>query len=136
MKKMMNLTALMAAIQAQIQDGTGLMCYDAVPDNAASPFYRIELAGNKPANTKTMYVQQYDFDIHVIAPVSRSSVPVHTYIQKLEEALTDDIMIPAPYFLVRQDETGVRPIQDDETGEKHAVVGFSFLICYGFMVKV
>ena len=116
MKRMMNLTALMAAIQAQIQDGTGLMCYDAVPDNAASPFYKIELAGNKPANTKTMYVQQYDFDIHVIAPVSRSSVPVHTYIQKLEE--------------------GVRSIQDDETGEKHAVVGFSFLICYGFMVKV
>ena len=117
MKKMMNLTALMAAIQTLVQDGTGLMCYDAVPDNAPSPFYKIELAGNAPANTKTMFVQKYDFDIHVIAPVSKSSVPVHTYIQKL-------------------DETGIRSILDDETGEKHAVVGFSFLICYGFMVKV
>ena len=136
MKKMMNLTVLMAAIQTQVQDGTGLTCYDAVPDNAPSPFYRIELAGNSPANTKTMFVQKYDFDIHVIAPVSKSSVPVHAYIQKLEEAMTDDITIPAPYFLVRQDETGIRSILDDETGEKHAVVGFSFLVCYGFMVKV
>ena len=136
MLKKLNLTDLFKAVQTQVQTGTKLPCYDAIPLNALSPFYFMELAGNTPADTKTMYVQKYSIDIHVIADPSPSSVPVFRYIQALEEALTDDITIPCPYRLVRQDETGVRNVYNEETGEKHAVVGFDFLVSYGFKVKV
>ena len=56
-------------------------------------------------------------------------------IQKLEEALTEDIVLSDPYQLVMQTDTGVQTIKTDETGEKHAVVAFEFMICYGFRCK-
>lgn len=136
MLKRINLTNLFSAVQDRIQAGTGFPCYDAVPDNAAGPFYYMVLAGHSPADTKTMYVQRYSIDIHVIADVSPSSVPAFRYIKALEEALTDDIQVPSPYHLVRQDETGIRNVYNEVTGEKHAVVGFDFLISYGFKVKI
>lgn len=136
MLRRMNLTDLMAAVQAQIEDGTGLPCYDAIPPNAESPFYYMSYAGSQPADTKTMFVDRHTVDIHIIADVSPSSVPVFRYIQKLEEAMTEDISVPCPYKLVRQDSGGVRTIQNDETGEKHAVMSFMFLISYGYKVKI
>lgn len=136
MLRRMNIVDLMAAIQTQIKDGTGLPCYDSVPANAESPFYFMQYAGSQPADTKTMYVDRHTVDIHVIADVSPSSVPVFKYIQLLEEAMTEDITIPKKYKLVRQSSGGVRTIQNDETGEKHAVMSFTFLISYGWKIKI
>lgn len=136
MLKRMNITDLMAAIQKQIKEGTGLPCYDSVPLNAESPFYFMSYAGSQPADTKTMYVDRHTVDIHIIADVSPSSVPVFKYIQLLEEAMTEDITIPKEYKLVRQSSGGVRTIQNDETGEKHAVMSFTFLISYGYKAKI
>ena len=132
----MNITDLMKAVQTQIKDGTGLPCYDSVPENAASPFYYMSYAGSQPADTKTMFVDRHTVDIHVIADVSPSSVPVFRYIQALEQAMTEDISIPKEYKLVRQSSGGVRTIQDDESGEKHAVMSFTFLISYGYKTKI
>ena len=136
MLKRMNITDLMKAVQKQIKDGTGLPCYDSVPANAESPFFFMSYAGSQPADTKTMYVDRHTVDIHIIADVSPSSVPVFRYIQALEEAMTEDVSIPCPYKLVRQSSGGVRTIQNDETGEKHAVMSFTFLISYGYKVKI
>ena len=136
MLRRMNITDLMAATQKQIREGTGLPCYDSVPLNAESPFYFMSYAGSQPADTKTMFVDRHTVDIHVIADPSPSSVPVFRYIQKLEEAMTEDITIPKEYKLVRQSSGGVRTIQDEETGEKHAVMSFTFLISYGYKVKI
>ena len=136
MLKRMNITDLMKAVQTQIKANTGLPCYDSVPANAESPFYYMSYAGSQPADTKTMYVDRHTVDIHIIADVSPSSVPVFRYIQLLEEAMTEDVTIPCPYKLVRQDSGGVRTIQNDETGEKHAVMSFMFLVSYGYKVKI
>ena len=119
MLKRMNLTDLFKSVRTQIQDKTGMKCYDAVPDNAQSPFYYMELSGNSPADTKTMFVQRYS-----------------KYIQMLEESLTEDIKIPCEFILVRQDETGIKTIYNEETGEKHSVVGFDFLVAYGYKFKI
>ena len=136
MLRRMNITDLMKAVQTQIKNGTGLPCYDSVPENAASPFYFMSYAGSQPADTKTMYVDRHTVDIHIIADVSPSSVPVFRYIQALEQAMTEDISIPKEYKLVRQSSGGVRTIQDDESGEKHAVMSFTFLISYGYKTKI
>ena len=55
--------------------------------------------------------------------------------QMLEEALTEDITLPDPYQLVLQTNSGINQIMTDETGEKHAVLSFEFMIAYGFKCK-
>ena len=62
-------------------------------------------------------------------------MPVYNLIQKLEEALTEDISLPEPYQLVMQTNNGIQTIKTDETGEKHAVLAYEFMICYGFKCK-
>lgn len=136
MLRRMNITDLMKAVQTQIKANTGLPCYDSIPENAESPFYYMQYAGSQPADTKTMFVDRHTVDIHIIADPSPSSVPVFKYIQLLEQAMTEDITIPKEYKLVRQDSGGVRTIQNDETGEKHAVMSFTFLVSYGWKIKI
>ena len=41
----LGLLDLIAAVQEKVEDKTGLKCYDAVPDNASSPFYFAEVVG-------------------------------------------------------------------------------------------
>ena len=136
MLRRMNITDLMKAVQTQIKANTGLPCYDSIPANAQSPFYFMSYAGSQPADTKTMFVDRHTVDIHIIADPSPSSVPVFKYIQLLEQAMTEDITIPKEYKLVRQSSGGVRTIQNDGTGEKHAVMSFTFMISYGYKVKI
>ena len=79
--------SLIAAIQKQVRI-TGLKCYDAVPDNASSPFYFAEIVRILPQNTKTMFRDIYTVWIHCIAEKSDSSVGIYNLIEQLQEALT------------------------------------------------
>lgn len=126
---------LVAAVQEKIQLHTGLKCYDAVPLNAANPFYFVEVTRILPANTKTMFRDNYTVWIHCIAEKEESSVGVYQLIEKLQEALSEDIALPAAFELIMQTDNGVQTIKTDETGEKHAVAIFEFMVCYGFKCK-
>ena len=135
MYKQIGFVDLIKSIQSVVKKNTGLECYDHVDLNAKSPFYYAEAVGKRPSHSKTMYRDIFTVWIHCIADESTSSVPVYNMIQELEEALTEDIVLPDPYQLVMQTNTGVQTIKTDETGEKHAVVAFEFMICYGFRCK-
>ena len=104
--------------------------------NEDGPFYYAELLQIRPANTKTMFRDIYTVYVHCIAEESPSSVGVYDLIEKLQEAMTEDIVLPEPFELILQTDNGVQTIKRDETGEKHAVVGYDFTICYGFICKV
>lgn len=132
----LGLLDLIAAVQEKVEDKTGLKCYDAVPDNASSPFYFAEVVGKRPAHTKTMWRDIFTVWIHAIAEPTDSSVPVYRYIQMLEEALTEDIQLPEEFELVRQTNNGVQAIKTDETNEKHTVLAYEFMVCYGFKWKI
>lgn len=132
----LGLLDLIAAVQEKVEGKTGLKCYDAVPDNASSPFYFAEVVGKRPAHTKTMWRDIFTVWIHAIAEPTDSSVPVYRYIQMLEEALTEDIQLPEEFELVRQTNNGVQTIKTDETNEKHAVLAYEFMVCYGFKWKI
>ena len=134
--KKLNLTDLIAAIQAKVEVKTGLRCYDHVELNAESPFYFAEVVRLTPANSKTMYRDNIEVYIHCIAAESPSSVGVYNLIDDLQEALSEDIELPEPFELIMQTDSGVQVIKTDETGEKHAVVGFMFMVCYGFICKI
>lgn len=127
---------LIAAVQDKIERLTDLRCYDHVPMNEESPLYFAEIARIQPANSKTMYRDVYSVAIHCIAEESPSSVGVYNLIENLQSALSEDISLPEPFELVMQTDNGVQTIKTDESGEKHAIVNFDFMVCYGFMCKI
>lgn len=136
MYKQIGLTDLISAIQKKVQDNTGTKCYDAVPDNAPSPFYFAEIIGKRPAHSKTMWRDIFTVWIHAVAEPGDSSVQIYKLIQELEEALSEDIELPEGFELIMQTNNGVQTIKTDETNEKHAVLAYEFMICYGFKCKI
>lgn len=135
MFRQLSLTDLVAAVKSRIETGTSLPCYDVPPENAAAPFVFVEIAALRPADTKTMYCKRYTLWLHVIAEEKASSVPVYQYIQDVQEALTEDIALPEEFTLVYQSDNGIQMINTDETGEKHAVLEFEFVICFAYKTK-
>ena len=127
---------LIAAVQDKVEALTGLRCYDHVPLNEASPLYFAEITRIQHANSKTMYRDVYSVAIHCIAEESPSSVGVYNLIENLQSALSEEITLPEPFTLVMQTDNGVQTIKTDETGEKHAIVNFDFMVCYGFICKI
>lgn len=127
---------LIAAVQEKVEALTGLRCYDHVPLNEASPLYFAEITRIQPANSKTMYRDVYSVAIHCIAEESPSSVGVYNLIENLQSAMSEDISLPEPFTLVMQTDNGVQVIKTDESGEKHAIVNFDFMVSYGFMCKI
>ena len=127
---------LIAAVQDKVEALTGLRCYDHVPLNEASPMYFAEITRIQPANSKTMFRDVYSVAIHCIAEESPSSVGVYNLIENLQSALSEEITLPEPFTLVMQTDNGVQTIKTDETGEKHAIVNFDFMVCYGFICKI
>ena len=127
---------LIAAVQDKIERLTDLRCYDHVPMNEESPLYFAEITRIQPANSKTMYRDVYSVAIHCIAEESPSSVGVYNLIENLQSALSEEITLPEPFTLVMQTDNGVQSIKTDESGEKHAIVNFDFMVSYGFMCKI
>ena len=134
--KQMGLVDLISAIQKKVEERTGLRCYDAVPINKPSPFYYAEVVGKRPAHSKTMWRDIFTVWIHAIAEPGESSVQIYELIQNLEEALTEDIDLPEEYQLIMQTNNGIQTIKTDETKEKHAVLAYEFMVCYGYKCKV
>lgn len=83
-----------------------------------------------------MFRDNYTVWAHCIAEKSDSSVPVYGMIQGLQEAMTRDIVLPEPFELIMQTDDGIQVIKTDETGEKHAVLVYEFMVCYGFKCKL
>lgn len=135
MLKRLSFIDLVKSIKTRIEDNTRKKCYDEIPKDAESPFYFVEVVGSRPANTKTMWCDNFQVFIHCIAEPSGSSVPIYTLIQDLEEALTEDIELPEDFTLILQNNNGIQTLKTDETNEKHAIISYEFKICYGFKIK-
>ena len=136
MYKQLGLVDLISANQEKVQSNTNIVCYDTVPDNVPSPFYFAEVVGKRPAHSKTMWRDIFVVWIHAIAEQGGSSVQVYEMIQNLEAALTEDIELPEGFELIMQTDNGIQTIKKDETGEKHAVLAYEFMVCYGFRCKI
>lgn len=135
MYKRLGLVDLISAIQLKVEDKTGLKCYDAVPSNAPSPFYFAEIVQKKADNTKTMLRDVFTVFIHAVAEPTGSSEQIYDLIQKLEEALSEEIELPEEFELILQTENGLQALKTDETDEKHAVISYDFTVCYGYKFK-
>lgn len=135
MYKRLGLVDLISAIQLKVEDKTGLKCCDAVPSNEPSPFYFAEVVQKKADNTKTMLRDVFTVFIHAVAEPTGSSEQIYDLIQKLEEALSEEIELPEEFELILQTENGLQALKTDETDEKHAVISYDFTVCYGYKFK-
>lgn len=135
MLQKLSFTTVLAAVISKVEANAGLRCYDAVPKDAPMPYYHVEMLGTIPEKSKTMEKDRYQVVIHVHAE-GGSSVPVFEAIQKLEEALTEDIELPGDYEVTLQVPTGVSQILDEADGTKHAVIGYDFVVFSGYKMKI
>jgi cobyrinic acid a,c-diamide synthase len=127
--------SVLAAVINKVEANTGSRCYDAVPKNALMPYYHVEMLGTVPEKSKTMEKDRYQVVVHVYTE-GGGSVKVFNAIQKLEEALTDDIDLPDDYEVTLQVPTGVSQIIDEADGTKHAVIGYDFVVFSGYKMKI
>lgn len=126
--------ALMAAVRAVVEAGTGKACVSD-PDGRAAPFYGMELVGSAPKKSKGMRLDEFSVNIHAFAPPSPSQAGLLALIQEVEEAMEAAIELPPPFSLAGQDEDGILQIKRDESGEWHAVVAYRITVSYGLIVK-
>jgi len=110
-------------------DGIGL--------NEPSPFTYLEVFEKRPDNTKTMFIDKFTIHIHIISKAEEngSSVQHYANIEQIEEVFTKRMQLPEPFDLFRQSNEGLVTNFTEETGERHAVLAFSFWVSYGFKVK-
>lgn len=136
MIRRMSIGEFLGCLIDHIAEKTGIACYD-YPDNVASPLYSVEIETTEDARTKTMCLDVYNVLIHCISePVEPySNAPVLRLVQKAEEALTEEVSVPAPFLLNSQDFMGLRTCGRDQSGEGHAVLSYRFEICYGLICK-
>lgn len=136
MMKRLSVGGFLGCLIAAIKERTDISCYDNA-DNKPSPLYSVQLLRTEPANTKTMFIDRYEVYIHCISVKVEpySNAPVLRLVQQLEEAMTDDLKLPAPYLLHRQDYSGLQVLKKDPSGEGHAVLSYTFHICYGYRCK-
>lgn len=132
----LSFTTVLASVIKTVQDGTQLHCYDSVPKDIPYPYYSAEIIGQIPDPSKTMWKERYQIVIHAFADGSNGSVALFGIIDKLAEAMTMAIELPAGYELIMQTPTGVQQIYDEADGSKHAIMGYDFTIFYGFKTKI
>ncbi len=136
MMQKLSFTKVIAAVIKLVEKNTEERCYDIIPDGAALPHYHPEIIQQLPINTKTMFKERYQVVIHAWAMCEKSSAPIYSLVEKLEEAMTEAIELPDGYELISQDAKGLQRIVQDEDGSKHAVMNYEFDIAYGFKMKI
>lgn len=135
MYQKLGLTDLVSAIQIKVNEKTGLSCYDEMSLDATRPFYFVEVVQKKSANTKTMLRETFNVDIHIISEPSSKLERIYKLIQMVEEALSENIELPNAFELIFQNEDGLKALKTEETKEKHAILSYKFMVCYGYKLK-
>jgi len=138
MLKRLSILDMHAAIQSLIHRYSDLRCLDGIGTNEPSPFTYLEIFEKRPDNTKTMFIDKFTIHIHIISKAEEngSSVPHYANIEQIEEVFTKRMQLPEPFDLFRQSNEGLVTSFTEETGERHAILAFSFWVSYGFKVKI
>lgn len=135
MYEKLSFTSVMGSVIRAVEAGTGLRCYDSVPANQPYPYYHAEIVGQIPDPSKTMLKERYQLFIHTFSE-GNGSVKVFELIDQLREALSEDIILPGDYEITLQTPTGVQQILNEADGSKHAILGWEFIIFYGYKMKI
>jgi hypothetical protein len=138
MLKRLSILDMHLAIKNLIEEYSDLKLLDAIKPNEKSPFAYFEITNTRPDNTKTMFVDKFTVHIHIISKAEKNGSSVQHYknIQSIEEVFTKRMRLDEPFDIFRQSNDGMLANYTEKTGEKHAVLAFSFWVSYGFKVKI
>lgn len=138
MIKRLSILDLHVAVKNLIETYSELPLLDGIPENQKAPFTFFEVIEKAPDDTKTMFVDKFTIHVHVISKYEQNGSSILHYhnIQQIEEVFTKRMHLEEPYEVFRQSNDGLISNVTDETGEKHAVLAFSFWISYGFKTKI
>lgn len=138
MIKRLSILDMHIAVKNLIETHSDLTLLDNIELDQPAPFAYFEVVEKVPDDTKTMFVDKFTIHIHVISKREEngSSIPHYANIQSIEEVFTKRMKLDDPYEIFRQSNDGLISNLTDETGEKHAVLSFSFWVSYGFKVKI
>lgn len=118
-----------------LRAGTSFPWYDAIPIDAPTPLGMVEVVGKVDSSVKTTIKETFTVNVHVIAKATDARTEIYKLIQAAEEAMTQPMELPAPIKWLRSGEVGVVSMQQDETGEYHAVLQYAVMASYGLRVK-
>ena len=135
MYRKLGFAELAAAVLQVLRENTAYDVYDAVPEDAESPFLLAEVVGKRDSSSKTTWKETFVVNIHCVAKPSPARTEVYEMIQKAEEAMTAPMQLPDGVECLLQAETGVQSMQLDETGEWHAVLSYEIMTSYGIKCK-
>lgn len=135
MYRKLGFAELAAAVLSLLRENTPYDVYDAVPEDAESPFLLAEVVGKRDSSSKTTWKETFVVNIHCVAKPSPARTEVYEMIQKAEEAMTAPMRLPDGVECLFQAETGVQSMQLDETGEWHAVLSYEIMTSYGIKCK-
>lgn len=88
MYRKLGFAELAVAVLQVLRENTAYDVYDAVPEDAESPFLFAEVVGKRDSSSKTTWKETFVLHIHCIAKPSRARTEVYQMIQKAEEAMT------------------------------------------------
>ncbi|CAM3078134.1 hypothetical protein PALA104618_16040 [Paenibacillus larvae] len=61
MLQKLSFVEVLSAVQKKVEENTGLRCYDSIPNNEPVPFYFVEIVGQTPEPSKTMWKEKYRY---------------------------------------------------------------------------
>lgn len=135
MYRKLGFAELAAALLGVLRRNTPYDVYDAVPEDAASPFLFAEIVGKRNASSKTTWKEVFSVNLHCIAKPSPTRTEVYQMIQAVEEAMTVQLVLPEGIQCLMQTEAGVQSMQLDDTGEWHAVLSYEIMTSNGLKIK-
>ena len=81
MYRKLGFAELAAALLGVLRRNTSYEVYDAVPENAASPFLFAEIVGKRDGSSKTTWKEVFSVNIHAIAKPSPARTEIYQMIQ-------------------------------------------------------
>lgn len=126
--------AVLAAVREVVEAGTGRACV-VDPDWRESPLYWVELVGSRPGQSKSARLDEFEVELHAVAPPARSQAAVLDMVAAAEEAMEAWPVMASPFRVVDVAEQGIRQVKVDESGEWHAIVAYEIAVSYGLICK-
>lgn len=135
MLKRVNILDVHLALKDTIEKHSEFKCFDEIKD-IKPPFVKLEFQNKRPLETKTMYIEEFEFNISTFCRGTRS-IPLYNAINNLEEALTEPLITKCcdfEIFDVRENGT-VFIDKDTNANESRAILNYSVFVTYGYKVK-
>ena len=131
MLKQIGVFELIQLVKGTIQENTELPCYEKMQNGVQLPYCYVELNEKVASNTETMWRDTFTVHIHIVCEENEAE-----NLSVVEEAMCEGLLLPKPYKLLLETNTGVVTKQTNENSQNEIVTSYEYVICYGYKSKL